>query len=365
MVSFPADFSSLTRFANFFSSAGGRSSQSLSKVEVNTQTHTGLSIVTAEGDKVTLSTSASFQGIGVTYNARGVAEGQAISLRSNALEGAFLSQKHITIEGDLNEQEIQDIKKIVNQVNGLRQDVVSGDLNPILANGQQIAATGSISSVDLHIQHSESISVEQTSLRHTQERPAYPTRAINNEVQGAPGPGTSLLGFLEGLFKPKESDTQLSEENPSTTSSEPSNPPQKESVSGLIKFLNSIEEKILKGARRIAELANRLNGRVEKQSDKIAQSYEELSDAVAEGKTRKADLLRNKIDRQIDRLEHTTDQIGSKIERTTDKLTDVIGSLTDRFAQSGLSGDEPSSDDTSILSEPSTTTEAPTVTKQT
>jgi len=253
----------------------------------------------------------------------------------------------------------------VNQVNGLRQDVVSGDLNAIVTNGQQIAATGSISSVGLFIQHSESLSVEQTTLRHTRERSAYPTGAITNEAQGAPGQVLSLLGFLEGLFKPKESDTQRSEENSSATNSEPSNIIQDESVSGLIKFLNSIEEKILKGARRIVELANRLNVKVEKQSDKIAQSFEKLSDAEVEGKTRKADQLRNKIDRQINRLENTTDRIGSKIERTTDKLTDVIGSLTDRFAQSGLSGNEPSSDDTSILAEPSTTTEAPIVTKQT
>jgi 6,7-dimethyl-8-ribityllumazine synthase len=63
MVSFFFDFSNLTRFANHFSSVGGRSSQSLSKVGVNTQTQIGLSIVTAEGDKVTLSTNASFQGI--------------------------------------------------------------------------------------------------------------------------------------------------------------------------------------------------------------------------------------------------------------------------------------------------------------
>jgi len=364
MVSFPADFSSLTRFGNFFFSAGGRSSQSLSKVEVNTQTHTGLSIVTAEGDKVTLSTSASFQGIGVTYNARGVAEGQAISLRSNVLEGAFLSEKHITIEGDLNEQEIQDIKKIVNQVNGLRQDVVTGDLKAVLVNGQQIAATGSIASVNLNIQYSESVLVEHTSLQHKYQRPTYPTGAITNEARVAPDQTLSLLGFLESLFKPKDSDTRISEGTPGTKKSDPSKTHQKETVSGLIKFLNSVGEKILKGARRIAELANRLTGRVEKQSDKIAESFEQLSDAVADGKTRKADLLRNKIDRQINRLEHTTDQISSKIERTTDKLTNVIGSLIDRLAQSGLPVGEPSLDDTSIFAESSTTTEAPTVTKQ-
>jgi hypothetical protein len=365
MVSFFPDFSNLAQFANLFSSAGGRSSQSLSKVEVNTQTQTGLSIVTAEGDKVTLSTSASFQGIGVTYNVRGVAEGQAISLRSDVLEGAFLSQKQITIEGDLNEQEIQDIKKIVNQVNGLRQDVVSGDLNAIVANGQQISATGTIARVDLHIQHSESILVEQTSLRHNQECPAYPTGAISNEVPGPPGPVTSLLGFLEGLFKPKGSNTQLSEGNPSAKNPDPSQTQQKEIANGLIKFLNSVGEIILKVAHRIAELANRLNEKVEKQSDKIAESFEQLSNAMADGKARKADHLRNKIDRQINRLENTTDRVGSKIERTADKLTDVIGSLTDRLAQSGLPEGEASSDDTSILAEPSTTTEAPTFTKQT
>jgi len=365
MISFSPDFSNLTRFANLFSSPGGRSTQTLSKVDVHTQTQTGLSIVTAEGDRVTLSTNASFQGTGVRYNARGVAEGQAISLRTNALEASFFSQKHLTIEGDLNEQEIQDIKQLVNQANGLRQDVVSGNINAVIANGQQIAATGSIASVNLNIQHSESVSVERTFYRRTDGSPAYLSGAITNEVQGAPSPGTSPLAFLESLFKPKDSHTQLSEGIPGSKNSDPSNSHQKDLISGLNKFLNSIGEKILKGARRIAELANRLNRRVEKQSDKIAQSLEELSDAVAEGKSRKADGLRNKIDRQFNRLERTTDGIGSKIARTTDKITDATGSLTDRLTQPGLSGGEPFSNGTSTPVEPSTTPEPSTETKQT
>lgn len=359
MVSFSPDFSNLTKFGNLFSNAGGRSTQSFSKVDVHTQTQTGLSIVTAEGDKVTLSTNAAFQGAGVKYNARGVAEGQALTLRSNSLEGAFLSEKQITIEGDLNEQEIQDIKKIVNQVNGLREDVATGDLNTILANGQQIKASGSIASVDLKIKHSESVSVQQAFFkhghRHKPEQEVYPSGAINNEEQRPSSPSAnSRLELLKGLFQTIGSQIRESagtsgigntnqtlkplNQNPAESKSgslsQQIEKRTNQALQGLQSFLDDIGEKILKGAQKIARLANQLNEKVERQSEKIAEAFKQLSDAVANGNIQKADRVEDKIDRRINRLEETTEKFESRIARATDKLSNVIDTLTDRLTQS-------------------------------
>ncbi|MDA0739808.1 MAG: hypothetical protein O2999_13435 [Nitrospirae bacterium] len=354
MVSFSPDFSNLTKFANLFSHAGGRSTQSYSKVDVHTQTQTGLTILTAEGDKVTLSTNAAFQGTGVKYNARGVAEGQALTLRSNSLEGSFISEKQITIEGDLNEQEIQDIKKIVNQVNGLREDVASGDLNTILANGEQIKASGSIASVDLKIKHSESVSAQQAFIQQKtkNEQSAYPFGAINNDGQNPSTPSsTSFLDLLKGLFQTAGSQTrdsdgpsgaggtnhsqtqlnqQLVENNPGSLSKKVENRTNK-AVQGLNEFLDNIGEKILKGAQKIARLANQLKSKVERQSQKIADAYEKLSDAIANGKEHKAERIQDKIDRRINRLDDTTERYGTRIERTANKLSNLIEKLTDRL----------------------------------
>jgi archaellum component FlaC len=360
MVSLSPEFSNLTRFANLFSQPGGRSSQTLSKVDVQSQTQTGLSIVTAEGDRVTLSTNASYQGTGVKYNARGVAEGQAISLRSNALEGEISSQKQITIEGDLNEQEIEDIKKLVNQVNGLRQDVITGDVKAILANGQQLGATGSIASVALNIQHSESVTTQQASLRQRSQPQSSPSGQVAPGHQGGRSSGTSPLDFLKEIFQSLGRNSRSDEglhgaekaiasqtpiqnaviENkpPLETQEQPKKVEQAEG--GLVQFLNEIGEKIFQGAKKIAKLANRLVEKVERQAGKIAKTIERISEAIANGNEEKAERLQQKVDRRINRLGRITEKIGERIERAANKLNKLIDSLTERLVPSkALSGE--------------------------
>lgn len=360
MISFSPDLSNLTRLANFFSQAGGRSSHTLSKIDVQSQTETGLSIVTAEGDKVTLSTQASFQGTGVKYNARGVVEGQAISLRSNALEGGFSSQKHMTIEGHLNEQELQDINNLVTQVNGLRQDVATGDLDAILENAQQISTTQSIASIDLSIQHSQSLSVQGAS--HTQESTSlsHASEVPNHNASGPSFPVNSPLGLLESLLKPqgrtsrtREGESQI--EHPDRGNAQGKNsvdhgllgPPsqglQKDQgpiINGLNSVLHTLSEKISKGVQRIAKLASKLEEKLERQSEKIVHAFEKLSEAVAEGKTPKVERLRNQIDKRIDRIENYTERLGSRIEDAADKVTNLADKLNDRLTQSRLSSSD-------------------------
>jgi len=360
MISFSPDFSNLTnltKFANLFSNAGGRSTQSFSKVDVQTQTQTGLSIVTAEGDKVTLSTNAAFQGTGVKYNARGVSEGQALTLRSNSLEGSFSSEKQITVEGDLNEQEIQDIKKIVNLVNGLREDVATGDLNTILANGQQIQATGSIASVDLKIKHSESLSVQQAfyTRGHHHQSSAYPSETITNETPESVKATTSPLGFIDGVlnstgqktrFGPDAQNIENSSLLESSTSKSPSNQKSETFLTRLLedigmvakggrKFNEALSEKILKGSEKIARLAGKLNKAVESTTARIEKDTQKISDLLAEGKFEDAGQLQQRTDRRIDRLGKTTERLSSRIERTTDRLNEIINTLTDRLKEAG------------------------------
>lgn len=341
--------------------------------------------MTAEGDKVTLSTNTAFQGTGVKYNARGVAEGQALTLRSNSVEGSFVSEKQIIIEGDLNEQEIQDIKKIVNQANGLREDVATGDLNTILANSQQIKTTGSIASVDLNIKHSESVSVQQASYRQKIEQSAYPSGAINNDEPAPGGSSTSPLVFLRGLLHslgnqpPKSEGSNNNEKaassqllpNQTPVENTPTSLPQQiknttnQTVQGLHEFLDKISEKILKGAKKIARLANALNEKVERQADKFAQAYEKLSEVLANGNERKANRLQNKIDHRIDRLEDTTEKFGSRIEQATNKLTKLLDQLAGRLTPSASSASETPLSQVSEPTAPSTQAEPQTEIKTT
>ena len=363
MISFAPDLSNLTQFAKYFSQAGGRSSQTYSSVDVQTQTETGLSIVTAEGDKVTLNTSASFSGSGVQYNGRGVAEGQAIHFRSNSLQGAFLSQKQITIEGDLSEQEIQDIQDIVNTVNKLRQDVASGNLEATLAHAQHIAATGTIASVDLKIQHSESLSIQQTTLQQhpEQAKSAVDGNTPNNVASQVRIP--SSLDLLNGVVNAKDLNGILKALEQQVGGGDSSDIKSQGQVVGnpgkgplfpkFLKDLNhvgrkngesieTLSKRILSGAKKIARLAGKLQKAVDNTTNRIEKDTQKIADLRKEGKVEEADALQQRTDRRINRLGKTIERLSSRIAKTADRLNDVVDSLSQRLkAIAGQSSQAP------------------------
>ena len=348
MLSFDPSTSSLfSRFNNLVASRGGNSAQSLSQVSVQTQTKSGLSIVTAEGDTVTLSTNTAYQGTGVRYNARGVAEGQALTLRSNSLESELISQKQITIEGDLNEQEIQDIQKVIKQVNGLTKDVKSGNVQAALVHGQQISASGTIASIDLKIQHAESIKVSQAFEQRgggNAGRAGQPVAPNGESATTLVSPqDNALQGLLASKFlsKPEQEQHERSgrvshreeglrrsgSEEPDESFTQKVKNSVKDGVEGLVEFFNKVGEELLRGAEAIAKLADRLKNKVEKQAEKIARVYERLGEALAAGKTDKAERLQDKLDRRVDRLENTVDKFSSRINKVANKLVDKLTNL--------------------------------------
>ena len=352
MVSFTPDLSNLTRFANLFTQSGGRSSQTLTNFEVQTQT--GLSIVTAEGDRVTLSTSATFQGTGENYNARGVMEGQAISLRSNIVEGAVSSQKQLTIEGELNEQEIQDIENIISQLNGLRENVVSGDLQAALIKGQEIVAGGSIASIDLEVYYAESVSVSQSSVQYeTGQLDGHTGSAASGENTDGNASLALELGLLQGGFsairqpdRTGHEELQNSGATPSEhagaafaqeTTPQPFLPRILEEIGKEArrrgKSLEALSEKILEAAEKIDRLAGKLRRAVDTTVTRIEKDKENISSLLAEGRLDEADELRERTDRRIQRLGKTTERLSERIARTADTLGEVVDSLDKRLAE--------------------------------
>ena len=348
MLSFdPSAYSLFSRFNNLFASRWGKAVQSLSQVSVQTQTKSGLSIVTAEGDKVTLSTNTAFQGTGVRYNARGVVEGQALTLRANALESELIRQKQITIEGDLNEQEVNDIKKIINQVNGLTRDIKSGDVKSAFANGQRITASGTIASIDVKIKHAESITLSQTFERKGVTHSGPVAQPITHSNEGGPGllsPQDNLLqGLLASKFlsKPEHHQNDRSARPPHsdlrlfTSGSDQSGDSLtqkikeglKQGVEGLVEFFNKVGEELLKGAEAIAKLADRLRHKVEHQAARIAKAFERLAESLESGETDKAERIQKRLDRRINRLENTVEKISSRINEAANNLANKLRNI--------------------------------------
>lgn len=78
-----------------------------------TRTQADISLMTAEGDKVTLSVSSLLQAAYASYDARGRLAGQQLGFQADAWQLATSHQTAIGVEGALNDAERADINHLL------------------------------------------------------------------------------------------------------------------------------------------------------------------------------------------------------------------------------------------------------------
>ncbi len=130
-------------------------------VVASAQSHTdaALSITTDEGDSVTISFA---QDSSATYSSlvrgqRGPNGSSLTSVRTLSFEQS--SQFEITVEGDLSEQEMQDIQDLVKRVGQALKSLVRGDVERAAAKLSKPGDLESLSGFQVEMAHSESISI--------------------------------------------------------------------------------------------------------------------------------------------------------------------------------------------------------------
>jgi hypothetical protein len=109
-----------------------RPTQSAQAVEYQRSTSQSaeITVTTAEGDKVTLSLAAQTQQTQSAYKARGKDEsGQPQNIRGGTNSSQSSTSVNVGIEGDINEKELADIKKLIEAFGQLTQGDSSGVAN--------------------------------------------------------------------------------------------------------------------------------------------------------------------------------------------------------------------------------------------
>ena len=91
------------------------------QAQAQTSTTSNFSILTAEGDRVSLSAGSEIKAFLGTYTFQGLAEGQAVNFRSQELSTSVRSDFNLLIEGNLNEQEQADIQAFLQSAKSLLQ----------------------------------------------------------------------------------------------------------------------------------------------------------------------------------------------------------------------------------------------------
>lgn len=115
----------------------------------------GLTIQTREGDMVTLSASQSSEFEAHEYSSRGVVSNEdgyaAASYNSREITLSTGETFSFTVEGDLNEKELEDIESIINGVDGIIGEMMEGDLQEAVSQAMSMGFYDSISSYEADI----------------------------------------------------------------------------------------------------------------------------------------------------------------------------------------------------------------------
>lgn len=132
------------------------------RAAIDTRASAEISLVTADGDKVTLSARTASLATYSTYDYLGRLNGQALAARAENVAIDSSSAFSLTVDGELDPQELADIHKLFDALQGAAADAFSGNSARVAESLTDFAGLDSIASFEAVLSYSRSASAEQT-----------------------------------------------------------------------------------------------------------------------------------------------------------------------------------------------------------
>jgi hypothetical protein len=185
-------------------------------VQASSETTAEIDITTKDGDTVTISLASDVEA-GYAYYRR-TGPGAGSELEARALVASASQELQITVQGNLDEQELADIAKLVKQLGQAIRSFVRGDTTASARQALDVKARDSLAGFSLDMTHSDNLTLIGASAATrtepigtvTFEKPAaQPAPALPasdsaaDEVRPHP-PGPDVTGILEAMRKTTE-----------------------------------------------------------------------------------------------------------------------------------------------------------------
>jgi hypothetical protein len=135
----------------------------LSRGSLDLRANAGISVVTADGDKITLSANYSVQASLETYDFLGRIQGQTVAAHGEKFQLATTSGFAVTVDGTLDQEELADINKLLDTIASISKDFFSGNTQDALKHLAEIDNLDSIASFDATLNYSRGTSAQATS----------------------------------------------------------------------------------------------------------------------------------------------------------------------------------------------------------
>lgn len=181
------------------------------RASVDVQASAGISVVTADSDKVTLSASSSLQAGLQTYDYLGRTQGQAVAARSQEFQLSTSSGFAMTVEGTLDQEELADIRQLIGTLSSVSKDFIARKNHDGPQHLAQLDALDSIASFEASFSYTRQVTVvaasqsSRTAAAQAQETPDASSAAPINGSQIA----DSFIDQLRGLAEQLDADNNF------------------------------------------------------------------------------------------------------------------------------------------------------------
>ncbi len=135
----------------------------LNRASIGGQSSAAISPVTADGDKVTLSASSSLQASLQTYDFLGRTQGRTLAAQGEEFQFSTSSEFAVSVEGSLDQEELNDIKKLLDTLSSVSKDLFAGRTQAGVQHLAKLDGIDSIASFAANFNYSRQISAATTS----------------------------------------------------------------------------------------------------------------------------------------------------------------------------------------------------------
>lgn len=206
------DLQALSGFGQPLPSASGNFSRTFG-AQYSEQKSGELTIVTAEGDRVTLSRSSSVSGSYSVYDRLGRTDGGVSREHAESLSLEASSEFSISVEGDLSAEELRDIRKAVHDAEKIMKDLSQGKMDDALKHAQDFQRLDTLSSLDAHVEVSRSVAVAEAISVQEGAGTNGEEQAKPSEQGSLPPEFSELLRGMAALAAPPDTGLQRAHDN--------------------------------------------------------------------------------------------------------------------------------------------------------
>lgn len=156
-----------------------------------------MNLVTAEGDKVTLSYDAYAAAVYAEHGQVEAWDGDLAVQWGEFSAGQYERELSLTVEGDLNKKEQREIRKAIITIGRMLNKFVEGNINPMMAKSAKLTGLETIASLDLSMAYERQVvTVRETDM----------TLTYGQHGGGQSRPAASIIGdSLSRPFQPVKS----------------------------------------------------------------------------------------------------------------------------------------------------------------